>query len=136
MKFEKSSSKWIKNSKKGSSLVLHFLQKVAMFPNFGQNKLATLPKFVHWNRARLPNHVLGTRQYHDWKHSPVSKDTIWKHCPNPKYRKCCQLSYPQLGNIATFWRKCSRRLKPFLIFFYPLRAWLFKFHLPLLNKKT
>ena len=61
MKFEKSSSKWIKNSKKGSSLVLHFLQKVAMFPNFGHDKLATLPKFGYGNRATLLNRVLENR---------------------------------------------------------------------------
>ena len=62
--------------KKGSSLVLHFLQKLAMFPNFGHDKLAMLPKFDHGNRAILsnrvlknratfPNCVLGTRQCHD-----------------------------------------------------------------------
>ena len=58
MKFQTSSSKWVKDQKKGSSLVLHFLQKVAMFPNFGHDKLAMLPKFGHGNRATLPNRVL------------------------------------------------------------------------------
>ena len=36
-----------KNSKKGSSLVLHFLQKVAMFSNLGHCEKATFPKFGH-----------------------------------------------------------------------------------------
>ena len=58
MKFKKSSSKWVKYSKKGSTLVL---QKVAMCPDFGHNKLATFPKLRHGNRATLPNPVLGNR---------------------------------------------------------------------------
>ena len=61
MKVKKSGSKWVKNSKKGSSLMLHFLQKVAMFPNFGHDKLAMLPKSGHGNRATLPNRVLRNR---------------------------------------------------------------------------
>ena len=51
MKFLKSLSKWVKNSKKGTSLVLRFLQKVATLPNFGHDKLAMLLKFGHGNRA-------------------------------------------------------------------------------------
>ena len=58
MKFLKSLSKWVKNSKKGTSLVLRFLQKVATLPNFGHDKLAMLPKFGHENRAMFPNRVL------------------------------------------------------------------------------
>ena len=61
MKFYKSLSKWVKNSKKGTSLVLCFLQKVATLPNFGHDKLAMLPKFGHGNRATLPNCVLRHR---------------------------------------------------------------------------
>ena len=53
--------KWVKNSKTGTSLVLHFLQKVATLPNFGHDKLAMLPKFGHGNRATLPNRVLRNR---------------------------------------------------------------------------
>ena len=81
MKFKQLSSKWVKNSKKGSSLVLHFLQKVAMFPNFGHDKLATLPKFGHGNRATLPNCVLENRAMLSIITLPGSKDMIWKHCP-------------------------------------------------------
>ena len=61
MKFLKSLSKWVKSSKKGTSLVLRFLQKVATLPNFGHDKLAMLPKFGHGNRATLPNRVLRNR---------------------------------------------------------------------------
>ena len=61
MKFYISHSKWVKNSKQCTSLVLRFLQKVATLPNFGHDKLATLPKFGHGNRATLPNRVLGNR---------------------------------------------------------------------------
>ena len=83
MKFKTSSAKWVKNSKKGSSLMLHFLQKVAMFPNFGHDKLATLPKFGHGNRATLPNRVLGSRAIFSNSDNletlPFPKDKIWKH---------------------------------------------------------
>ena len=61
MIFYKSLSKWVKNSKTGTSLVLHFFQKVAMLPNFGHDKLAMLPKFGHGNKATLPNRALRNR---------------------------------------------------------------------------
>ena len=41
--------------------MLRFLQKVAILPNFGHDKLEMLPKFGQGNRATLPNHVLRSR---------------------------------------------------------------------------
>ena len=81
MKYYESLSKWVKISKKGTSLVLRFLQKVATLPNFGHDKLATLPKFGHGNRAMLPNRVLGNRAMLSIMTLPGFKDAIWKRCP-------------------------------------------------------
>ena len=98
MKLKKSSSNLKNIHKKGLSLVLHFLEKVALFPNFEQNKLAMLPKLGHENRASGNREVLS---YHaNWKtlSDSDSKDTIWKRCPisMAKFWKPCQFTMSKI----------------------------------------
>ena len=47
--------------KKGTSLMLRLIMKVATLPSFGHDKLAMFLKFGHGNRATLPNCVLRNR---------------------------------------------------------------------------
>ena len=93
--------------------MLHFLQKVAMFPNFGHDKLATLPKFGHGNWAMLPNRILGNRAmllimtlpgYKDIGNVALFLRTQFRtvaQFPWPNLGNIASLSRPQLGSVAT-----------------------------------
>ena len=80
--------------------MLHFLQKAAIYPDCGHDKMATLPKFSHGNRATLSNCVLGNRamfsNYDNLETLPDSKDTIWKECTVSK--DAIRKRYPILFN--------------------------------------
>ena len=73
MKFQKSISKWVKNS---------FPEKAVILPIFGHDKQATLLKFGHRNRA---NHVLRNNAMFptcdNLKKLPCSEAMIGMHCP-------------------------------------------------------